>query len=319
MRLKVLFCLIALISACGKAQPTPELPQSWSERLSTQIQRMEPQLNWCDGVPAFNHPHDYNGQPRCAVGDGMGSLGFVMLYGHMGSTETIKASIGSDGRPWRAPSYVGVDPIDTSSRDMYLGLLEATYMSGDIQPLDSVYHYWLNTGALCPSSTDNRCDLTPNGSPSLLVPTKDRLGLEVNKATRLVDMTILNTEAKTVPLNFQAFLVARVLMLRVFEGRVTNEYKLVASTLHSRAPNNLFFRMVERIMQNGSEDDFKSIAEDLATCMESWSPGNELHWAWHSEGPCRPNSHGAELVAVAKFLLRDRSLVQEKLSGFAEE
>lgn len=297
MSLEVMAILLALVlTACGSlsAPKAPRLPAETSERLSAQVHRMKPLLQYtCDGrVPARRQGFD------CVrEGDAVSITGWSLLYGRLGEWGAIEESIDGTGRPWRNPLRVGGDDDHSFSRDQLLGLLEGTIASGNRKGLFAVMRYVHETGKLCPG--DSRCNLT--GSTMLLA--KLTAGEEVSEAERATDEWVTLLEAKNTPAGYQAHLISRKIMLHAFLGTLTEDYSRAAAILAGRFPKSLFVRTTDAV---ANRKDFGRIAEDLATCMASWeAPGN----AWigeEIEHGCQKRSYGHEYVALAKFLLSDR-------------
>jgi hypothetical protein len=296
--MRLLVASSALLFACA-SKSNPTLPQVLSTELAQEIARIEPQLLWCFGVPAIERIDAVTGREHCDVGDGMSTIGHAMLYGRMGSFDTISASISPDGRPWRNPGYVNnSNQANSFSRDQLIGLIEATQAVGVVEPLARVWEYFKRTGKLCPDADNNRCDMTD--SVSILV--RDAIGHPVTSKERAKDEIVVNTEAMTSPAGYQLYLVSRKIMLKAFTGHLTTSYAHSASVLHSRFPSNIWFDVVDRVANHGTPAEFDGIATRLVECMRAWSgPGTE--WTWHTNDGCTAQAQGHELVAGGRFLL----------------
>ncbi len=303
MRISLLVPLL-LLASCGKRKDAV-IPHVLSEELRAEVARISPLLNWCDGQAAGARPNNIDHRPNCDVGDAMAESGFLTLVGQFPQEQGILAamamSFGPDGQPFRAPSYVGKDTQNEFSRDQLLGLIQGTLAGLPAeQGLRRLWDYYRATGKLCPHPTDNRCWV----SPSMMLLTKWALGEKFTDVERAADEVTLNTEAQTVPLTFQADLVAKHIFAIAKMNRLTASYAHAAMLLNRRAPNNLWISTVYRVTNGGKPGDFDAIGESLLSCMRTWSkPGTDWTFS-HGNTACVPNVYGHELVALAHFLLR---------------
>jgi hypothetical protein len=304
--MRYILIILFLIAACGKKK-TPVYPQVISEQLKFEIERIEPQLLWYQGMPALDRPNNVNGDPRADVGDSVANAGQIMLYGRANLMPGIKAAIAPDGRPYRHASYIDKDLSSTFSRDQLIGVAEATVASGDTEALLKVWQYTqAHDGKMCPISNDNRCDISPLGSPSVSILVKDALGLKVTAAERAADFIIVNAEAASNPSGYRSYLVSRILFLKVFQNKLTVDYAHAAKVLSSRFPNNLWYKLLERVTHKGTPADFEAIGKDMLPCLQAWEkPGTEWAWYGYNDTKCDVvNNAGHELVFGARFLLR---------------
>jgi len=296
MKLLQMLGMLWLLNSCGIQETKPSIPQIVSERLQAQITRMTSLLAWtCDGAAPARRPNI-----ECIVeGDAVSMTGWTLLYGNLGSWSLIEKSIGEDGRPWRNPKRVGGTDMNSFSRDQLLGLLEGS-AAHTSDSLKSAMRYIERTGRLCPG--DDRCNLT--GGVLELV--KILLKTPISQAEKTVNDWTIQTEANTVPPGYQAHLVSRKIMLHAHLGTLTTGHAKAAAVLARRFPHSLFLRTAHAV---ANHKEFLPIAEDLATCMESWeSPGN----AWigeEIERGCQKNSYGHEYVSLAKFLLQTKEFL----------
>lgn len=301
---KIFVCFFGLLIGCGNTKE-PSEPNINSDSLLEQVERIEELSLWCDGVPAFPFPHPISKIPNCAVGDGVSNAGFAALYGNA-DAGVMPETVDVNGRPWRAPSYVGLDTSNSYSRDQYIGLLEWTLKTGRKEALQAVFDYEKRTGRLCPDDTDDRCDLAPNGSPSLVIRTHDILGLPVQQATRNIDHAIVLGEARTSK-GYQSVSVSRKIMLSIFTGHPSPEFTKAAKILKDKSPNNLWFDMVYHITNGSDQSEFERIGKSLVECMKLWNGTKGADWAWDQD-VCDARAHGADLAAMGRYLLNERGL-----------
>lgn len=287
--------LVLFLAACGRKETDrPSVPAALLEQ---DMARVESGLLWACDLPVEE------GRKDCS-GDAVSMSGRWLLDGGPDAKvwAAVKRSIGPEGRPWRAPDRVGVQPTDSFSRDQFVGLIEGTVAMGDREPLRAVWAYAQRTGALCPDATDGRCRVTP--SVSILA--REALGERVTDLERAGDEATLTAEAASVPGTYQAYLVARKVRVKAALGRLTPGYCHSVTVLLSRFPKNLFFRFVNA--QCGKEA-FEPIAEGLKACLSAW-PGPGREWAWNGGNQaCQAGAQGHEMVAMGRGLISSRALV----------
>jgi hypothetical protein len=295
--MKNIILFVLLFSSCA-APVDANTPQVVSGRLSAQVERISPLLAWtCDGrVPARSEGVE------CAVeGDAVSMTGWALLYGNLGQWSAISDSIDSDGRPWRNPSRVGGNDLNSFSRDQMIGLIEGTVASGDTSVLRSVVDYIDKTGRLCPG--DNRCNITG----SIMELWRLALGETVTAGESQINGWATEIEAKTVPPGYQVHLIMRKIMLHAKLGKLSSSYSKAAATLKKRFPKSLFVRTVDAVANRG---EFVGVAEDLAACMERWERSGTGWVGEEVERGCQTSGYGHEYVSLAKFLLQSKELTQ---------
>lgn len=304
MRIIRLLFILPLLLSCGQ-EKTPVYPDVISNDLHEQISRITPLLLWCDGQATSIRNNNIDGRPNCDTGDGASESGFLTLVGNFLQENdmftALSSSINSNNQPFRSPSYVDKDLENSFSRDQLLGFIEATYAGLSPQSgLSRITDYVRRTGKLCSNATDSRCDM----SDSMWILVKDALGEAVSDVERWKDETVLNAEASTVPLNYQANLVSRKIFLKAIGNKLTQGYAHAAMLLNKRAPSNLWIKTVFFVTNRGTKSDFDNIAKDLTECLKLYNkPG--LHWAWNQgDTKCPQDTVGHEQVALGHFLLR---------------
>lgn len=303
--MKIMKCVLVLaLVSCGNKSKSTTLPNVTSADLHAQIERVTPLLNWCDGQAAGASPNNMDHRPNCDVGDAMAESGFLTLVGNFSNESTIfasmAASFGADGQPFRAPSYVGKDTQDEFSRDQLLGLVAGTVAGLPAGHLQTALDYYKRTHSLCPHPTDTRCLVTP----SLMVRAKSVLGHEPTKLEATTDKAVMLAEAASVPLTYQAGLLANHIFVIARQNKLTVSYAKAINILWKRAPQNLWLSTVNAVCNRGTAADFDAIAQSLLTCLKSWTaPGTDWTFS-HGNEVCRPNARGHELVALAHFLMK---------------
>lgn len=92
------------------------------------------------------------------LGDSTLYAGMLLAVGDDAQAEYLTECVGIDGQVWRNPAeqLAGKDYSNSSSRDMFMGVMLAA-ASGYVLPLIAAVDYLRkNDGLLCPSATDNR-------------------------------------------------------------------------------------------------------------------------------------------------------------------
>jgi hypothetical protein len=293
--MKRLLPLLILIS-CGTKEIAPAKPRADYPELRAQVERVEPQLLWCDGGVAFPRKNNVTKQPLCDVGDSVSTTGAVYGLGKIGNFSIIDHSIETDGRPWRHPSYVNRDTNNSFSRDAFIGAMEATFASKKFAPLKRLQSYVSRTGKLCPDATDNKCDLTPSVKTLLKYVTGQKVGV----VERELDENTILAEVHTAPPGYRAYLTARKLRLIHITGHSTAGYGKSVTVLNSRFPNSFYVRILYAMYFGKS---FDTIAKDLAECLSRWEKTGKDWFGDAIEKGCTDKHHGADLVSLGKYLL----------------
>jgi hypothetical protein len=298
---RFLLCTALILStSCGKKKEAV-WPNVTSTTLASEVSRISPRLLWCDGQATGPRKNNIDGRPRCGLGDAMTDSGMLLLLGvDNGGTiaDAIIHSITPEGKPYRTPSYVGRDTKDEFSRDQFLGLADATAAGLDEKYLNSVLTYYNRTGSLCEHPSDNRCTLYP----SMITLADDARGRNVTLAERALDEATVAAEARAVPLGYEAYLVSRKIFMRAVTGDLTNSYADSAKVLYKRAPENLWFRTVYKVTNDGTQEEFGAIGKDLAKCMQAWKTPGSTWLGRTGNTACPDDSIGHDLTALATFL-----------------
>jgi len=297
--LPIALCVFAV--SCGKGRETT-WPNVVSPTLASEVSRISPRLLWCDGQATSPRKNNIDGRPACDVGDAMTDTGMLLALGNFvgGSQlqDSIIKSIATTGQPYRAPSYVGRDIQNEFSRDQFIGLADATAAGLDEKYLNSVLDYYSRTGSLCPNATDSRCKMTP----SMITLADDVRKRNVTLAERALDEATLAVEAKTVPLDYEAYLVSRKIFTRAILGKLTDSYASSAKALYNRAPNNMWLNAVFLMTNSGTQQEFDALGAKLASCMAKWEKPGHIWLGRKGNTLCPAESIGHDLVALATFL-----------------
>jgi hypothetical protein len=293
---KILIFLFLSLLGCGRKSSTePNFPDPLRAALTVQVERVEPLLLWSCGMPTEPNRLDCSG-------DGMSASGRVLLDGGVRADTwaAMKASIGSDGRPWRAPDRVERQRDNSFSRDGFIGLVEATIATGDAVPLQRVLAYAQAHGnLLCPDATDDRCKLTP----SVLTAARYAMRQSVKTAEKLLDENTILAEAHTAPANYRAYLVMRKLNIAIETGNFSSGYLASVNVMRKRFPNHPF---VKFLAARADKTTFDGVVEQVTRCLAKWEKPGSQWWgdAGYFSNGCAADSQGHELIALAKRLLR---------------
>ena len=294
--------------ACGYKDASFAVADPVNAELTQEINRIEPQLLWCDGGVALARPNDRTGTPNCGVGDGMHFTGIILSSptwtNYNAMINSIRNSISPEGRPFRAPSYLQIkDPVDSFSRDQLMGLIHYLITSHDNELAERFRLYLKNNDhKLCPTASDNRCELLIT-EKELINDVYAHLGMSTEyHVNRWLDEQTTIIEAKTVSKGYQMNLVAQKVFLEARLGRLTRNYASAVSILRNRQPDNLQFVYLDNLLTNYNEGVNNYVGNMLLPCLRSWTtPGTE--WVWSKEDIRCEGSAGHELVWLAKLVV----------------
>jgi hypothetical protein len=208
----------------------------------------------------------------------------------------VLASFGIDNRPYRNsehPEYSG----NSFSRDALMGILEITAATKDFSALDKLEDYTRRTGRLC--TGDDRCDITP--SMKLLM--REARGYHPNALERAQDELTIQAEALSTPPTYRTYLVLRKLRIKLETGNVTPGYQVAVDAIVKRFPQGIFQRIIAAKYRE-SESELNSSADALERCMAKWDTAGS-DWVGNAiDKECADKSQGAELVSLAKWIIR---------------
>ena len=297
--LSTIFSSAALLSSCAVSPNPIVVDQTLKADLQSEINRISPDLLYCDGMTTGTHKNNIDGRLKCDTGDGMYRQGWAIGIGAHGDFQSIMNSISEDGRPWRSPSYVNKDKSDSFSRDQLLGFLLATAKTGNTEPLAKVYKYFkANNYKMCKPDTDGKCNITD----FFHVTMAKLLGEKVNPLSVTAITRTMLIEAKVVTSGYTTTLIADKIYLLSLLGYSDTNMMEAATKIHSNYPSNIWYNTVYHLttLQNS---DFNKPAAQLLACMKQWkTPGND--WAWNTETNHCTTSTGHELVALAKLFVK---------------
>ncbi len=285
--MRLLIAALLLVS-CGKKSIDPVRIDHAG--LRAQVARIEPLLEWKCGLPTEPNRTDCSG-------DGISMAGRWFLdSGDTSRLPYVLASFGTDNRPYRnsdLPEYSG----NSFSRDALMGILEITAATKDFAALDKLEAYVEATGRLCPG--DDRCDITP--SMRLLM--KEARGYKPTLVERIQDEATIQGEALSNPPTYRTYLVIRKLRIKLETKNVTSGYHAAIDAVLKRYPQGIFQRIVGAKYRE-SEAELTRAADALEKCMAKWSNAGD-DWVGNAiDKECADKSQGAELVSLAKYILR---------------
>lgn len=315
MRLNIFSSFLALaLVACGskKTETAPPAPSA-RQALQTALERVEPQLLFCDGVVATEQPNNLTGQPNCGTGDALfnTSLYYAMTDGRTANSADLRAgilaSIDAEGRTWRSPQYKGIDPIDSSSRDQVLGALLFAVKTKDADLVNRIWSYLEthNYEACAPVSPDHNCS-TISIFP-VFHDVMTFLGIDPPVKTtfnRSVDEELRRANANTLT-GYELHLVSITLYIRALTGHNSESYAKTAQIIADRQSNNMWYAWLANYMNSGKAEEYTRIEQVVTTCLNQWdATQSNLNWSYGHDmaQQCDPNSMGHELVGVGYLL-----------------
>ena len=297
--------LIALAStlffaACGNSprdNPEPVVDLSIKPETAVKLHELRNSTySWsktCKGIACKEGP----------TGDGDSLLwaGLLCLSGEQSQCNAASRSQDSDGRLWRSPDRVGVEDVNTSSRDMLSGFLAYLAKTKDTASASALLIYIQNNDQLlCPDSTDTRCLMLP-ASYGLMSEIWKSLGLEPSPNMKIAESgaeSLLVANAKEAPSGYQMHLQGVNVFIRQYLGKNSNKTLEAAKALSSREPTNPFFLY---LVQGRSE---AVAAQVLNKCPMS-TPGFLNQWSWERSMEQKPwvDSMGWECIFMVNLLV----------------
>lgn len=247
-------------------------------------------------------------------GDAVIFNGLLCASGDLVGCVVVKASQGPDGRVWRSPGRVGVEEVDSFSRDQLLGGLLYVVKTGDKDFLNRWRDWITDEGGLCKEDTDQRCRFTPitvalwnyvaarvDGAklPLSIVAASDpgprTVGFVGLPPAADISYEVL---AKTTPAGFALHLLA----IQIFVKRVANDWngalQNAAKTLAKREPRNAFFRYLRDGVDGG-------VADLVIELAPKEKPAKTNQWSFEREDDESAwlASCGWEFIFIANLLL----------------
>lgn len=290
------------VSTCGtRSNPTSNPTATLLQQVDARVAQV---LQWapvCSKVPGLSYPAK---QPNglsydCGDGDSTSINGLICLSGASpAACEAVRRAIGPDGRMWRSPYRVGLDPgPDTASRDQLDGFLSYLVRTKDKITAQKWWTYMEANGKkLCPVATDNRCDLVPTSYGQLarvwrflgLTPT-----LEMTLGEAGLETTFLAEAEFTSPGYQLADVVDAILRFQKM-GENTDDLQRAADVAYAAQPDNPFFAYVS----TGATDE---VATLLLQQAAPTAPVVKDAYSTATDSP-GVDSMGWEYVALAAFL-----------------
>jgi len=225
--MKQLLAILLLIS-CGVKQP---LPSNTHDKID---------IN-------YSYKLDEND------GDYMLRAGQMCFAHNVYYCSQIKSLQDSSGRIWRSKSRIGIEVLNTSSRDMLLGFLMYVQETRDIAALDRLISYIKdNNFQLCPSSSDNRCFVTPQ--------MYDLMRLLKGKKTIFNSYVI---EALTSDTGYTLYLIGLKLLIHIRADNWYSGFQETVEILYEREKCNPLFAYLA-----GAKVNFRKPVESDRWLME---------------------------------------------------
>lgn len=236
----------------------------------------------------------------CGVGDASLFNGLACASGDSLACAASAASQGPNGQVWRAPSRVGVDTENSSSRDMVLGFLLQVLTTKNKDGALALQGYIEANGKLCTDADDNRCDMTPAiwgsmyhvwGTLGLVRSTS----MEVN--SYILPITLL-TQVQVSPTGYQLHLMGVQLFLLKETGYHHNDLVKASEVLVERQPNNPFFQYI-----NGNREGAAKLTLEQAPTSQ---PPQRTQWSFERDTAEEAylDSMGHEFLMIIRLILQ---------------
>lgn len=237
-------------------------------------------------------------------GDVMVYAGMLALSGEEIGISTCKRSQGPDGKIWRSPARIGVDVVDSNSRDQMLGFMAYLVASKDVEAAKKFQQYLENNKwKLGNDATDNRETLTPT-MYGLMGYVWKFLKLPINWRMRLcmgpvyyVGQFISSTFS---PVSYQTELVGDCLLImhKIGINNVLN--KVIANALIKRDPENAFYQYLV-----GNLDKAIDLALEQ---MPDKCPDSAYIWSFEA-----PTSEGQYVYSMGWDYIFLMNLIRDKV------
>lgn len=231
--------------------------------------------------------------------------GALCLSGETFACDIARASQDDSGRIWRSPRQDEIRERNTSSRDMFVGMLMYWTQVGDTNSAWKAYQYLsANDWKLCPNAKDNRCEMDPKQYKVAWQTYKNtfqRMGLKptptMNKAAKGGDNVLLGQVKLSKP-GYQLHLSALQIWARQVMDRDSSKTDKAARILVDRQPTNPFFRYIA-----GDIDRAKQIVWEQCPREQTADP---IHWKWAHRDEVRDDrdSMGWDCIFMINLLLR---------------
>jgi len=231
--MKSLVILACVLSACGSL--TKSQPRSLNlASLAPKIEALRAWVPTCEGFVS---------KGECDQGDIALFAGLTCLGGEELACQTVKNSIGADGKIWRSPKAVNKDTKNSASRDMFIGVMAYVIATKDADALTRVSDYLAaNDNMLCQDATDGRCKMTDNVK-NLLDHARIYLGLPALQSVKGYSQ-VLVAQASITPVGFELHLVGLQMLLLKKVGVWNESLQYGSEYLVSRQAENPFFALV---------------------------------------------------------------------------
>lgn len=225
-------------------------------------------------------------------GDACIYSGLASISGYPEPINTIIHSQDENGRMWRSPNRVGIDPECAYSRDQLFGLLVYSVNSGNPAPLRGFMEYYNKNQKMCEPCHDNRCKLLIS-TKGILYRVCKRLKIEVPRHWwffNLIDKLGQVASAYTSKAGYRLHLVAISVFINQCIGKRTRLDNLAIGEIYKRQPDNLFFEYLARGPRLGWFNKIRNmLPTDLNNTKDLWVFGvdtnynrwkNTMLWDW---------------------------------------
>lgn len=289
---KLLALLLLFITGCRNYDYKDSgLSTEQREQLQQRYDSILPWAIRCDGGVA---------KEGCSVGDTALFNGIACASGDEEACDAVRRSQGEDGKVWRAPSRVGVDTENSSSRDMALGFMLYLSKTKDRQAALKFQDYIESHKKLCEDATDNKCNLTPV-IWGIMYHVWGHLGLVRSSSMEInsygLEQVIEGQFAFTGP-GYQLHLLAVEMFILKEVGYHNNTLVHVALKMASFQTNNPFFQYVAGDLEKATNLILQQAPIEQPLERSQWSFERDTkEEAWK-------DSMGHEFLSLIRLILR---------------
>lgn len=313
----LVICLSLLPTSCATAKRDPETPPgpaSIQEMTNLRSQILE----WAEtkGASATRVKRSWDGQ--LDDGDALLFNAILCASGDETACGVVAASQGPDGRFWRSPDLVGVEKVDSFSRDMGIGVVLWAAVKGEAAKpaLEAWRAYVKQTKGLCPQASDGRCLITPafaaffNYVAEKVGFGKLPYGIVLGKDPVAVTVPVVATDTPflfrmwqtlepTTPSGFALHLLGVQMHAVQHLGVWDDTLQAVANRLTKREPKNAYYLWLAK----GADEAVVNLWLELAPRQK---PAATKEWAWErkDEDLAYTKACGWDFLMISNLLLK---------------
>lgn len=307
--------------------PNMSEAQSLLEILKQRRTNIFSWLSECKSPLRFGEISDFH--TECLQKDTLSWAGYSCLAAHLAQDQItfnkrcndVLNSQGSDGRWWRGPGRVGIEDIDSFSRDMSLGLASWSIALGESAkaPLEN-WLDWIETNEnglrMCKIASDNRCNIRGNTKnifkkiiSNLNLDTGDRAKYKVIKKFKSgFAWTLWYPETIVTPVGYQLHFKAIELWLMKTLGIISDDrFKTIAKVIFEKDPFNPFYEYLYLGISPELVDKVLMMCPSTRSVIKTvpHSYGGDWIWQRNSKDRAWEIANGHDCVSLLNLMVAE--------------